>query len=233
MLSFGIIKTVCIQIFALSHPTGVFFVFAEILKNARGIWFLGDLAVNTILVLIALHFCSGKFQHDCKYFLMMLPLTLIPVITYKSPHMYLFFVIGFWTASYLTKDFLVKIASYWKIVAGIFVVAYFSFSYMPWPPEDFQYNFHEQSFIRLAVNDGLKFILGLSGSFLSLALIHKYLPFLQSTWIFRRAAQEGRFTLDIYLLQVIIIEILGSHLYKIWLYYGHIDIFYIGGVSAV
>ena len=95
------------------------------------------------------------------------------------------------------------------------------------------HNFHEQSFIRLTVNDGLKFILGLSGSFLSLALIHKYLPSLQSIWIFRRAAQEGRFTLDIYLLQVIIIEILGSHLYKIWLSYGYIDIFYIGGVSAV
>lgn len=64
---------------------------------------------------------------------------------------------------------------------GNFVVAYLLFSYMPWLPEDFRYDFHEQSLFQLAVNDGLKFVLGFAGSFISLALIHKYLPLLKGT----------------------------------------------------
>ena len=43
---------------------------------------------------------------------------------------------------------------------------------------------------------------------------------------------EGRFTLDIYLLQIVIVEIIGSHLYKIWLNHGGIDVFYLGGYRS-
>lgn len=229
MLSFGVIKTACIQFFASDYPTSMFALLKMIFGNAKGIWFLGDLAVNTILVLIAWHFCTRKFWHDWKYFLLVLPLSLIPVITYQNPQMYIFFVTGFWIAAYVKKGILIKVASHWKTVTSIFVIAYLLFSYMPWPPEDFWYNFHEQPFIRLAVNDSLKLVLGFSGSFVSLALIHKYLPSIQGTWIFRRATVEGRFTLDIYLLQIIVVEIIGNNLYKIWLLNNGIDIFYLGG----
>ena len=229
MLSFGVIKTLCIQFFASNHPTSVIALLKMVVGNAKGVWFLGDLAVNTILVLIAWHFCVREFRHDWKYFLMVLPLSLIPVITYQNPQMYVFFVAGFWIAAYVEKDVLVKAASYWKAIAGIFLVAYLLFSYMPWPPEDFRYNFHEQSLFQLAVNDGLKFVLGFAGSFVSLALIHKYMTLLNGTWLYHRATVEGRFTLDIYLLQIVVVEIIGGHLHKLWLSRDGIDIFYLGG----
>lgn len=59
MLSFGILKSI------ISQDMGVI----SYLRNVHNIWFLGDLAINTILVLIVTKFSDGSFIHDIKLFL--------------------------------------------------------------------------------------------------------------------------------------------------------------------
>lgn len=52
----------------------------------------------------------------------------------------------------------------------------------------------------------LKFILGFLGSYLTLIGIYFLLPYIQRLSVFREASQAGRYTLDIYLIQILLVE---------------------------
>lgn len=96
----------------------------------------------------------------------------------------------------------------------LFVASYIAFSNMPWPPEDFWYDYHHQSILQLVVNDGLKMILGVTGSCLALIFLYKLLPYMKEISLYHLAAREGQYTLDIYLIQIIVIEKLLGPFYK-------------------
>ena len=181
---------------------------------ARGVWFLWDVAVNTVIVLIVLFFCKGTFRHDWKYFIVFLPLSMVPHLSSQSPHMYLFFVFGFWIAAYSWQDKM-HFLTYWKQGLAIFVLTYLAFSYMPWPPMDFWYKLKDFSLVQLVINDGLKMILGISGSFLALVGVNRLDILIKKSKFYDWMTNQGRFTLDIYLLQIIIIEKLFGPWYQL------------------
>lgn len=128
--------------------------------------------------------------------------------------MYFFFAAGYCLAAYVKSDFRHYI-KYWKWGLVLFLASYIAFSNMPWPPEDFWYDYHHQSILRLVVNDGLKMVLGIIGSYLALVLMYKLLPYIKRAPLYRLAAREGQYTLDIYLIQIIIIEKLLGPFYKL------------------
>lgn len=115
--------------------------------------------------------------------------------------------------AYVKSDFRSYI-KYWKWGLALFVASYIAFSNMPWPPEDFWYDYHHQSVLQLVVNDGLKMILGVTGSCLALIFLYKLLPYMKETSLYHLAAREGQYTLDIYLIQIIVIEKLLGPFYK-------------------
>ncbi len=223
MITFGLLK-VLVGMAQGKQISGAMLFMKEWFYASKGIWFLGDLGVNTVIVVLVLLFCKGTLKHDWKYFLIALPLTVVPYITYKSPHMYLYFVLGYWAGAYLhesAKHFL----PLWKYALPIYILAYAAFCNMPWPPEDIWYDYHHQTILQLAVNDGLKVILGITGSFLVLVLLYHILPHIQEKWLYRRAIVEGRFTLDIYLLQILLVEMIFGNFHKTWVAAGGIDLF--------
>ena len=147
MVSFGLFKTI------LDMELGVnefsIFSFSKLwLGNARGIWFLGDLVLNTLVVLILSFFCTKNFSHDWKIFLWGIPLTMIPIITYSMPWMYFYFVVGFSIASYYKKSISV-LSKYKIIILFIFSMCYITFSNMPWVPLDFSLNLNKYSFTHI------------------------------------------------------------------------------------
>ena len=60
----------------------------------------------------------------------------------------------------------------------------------------------------------LKILLGFSGSYIFLAGIYKMLPTIKGAWLYRRAVEQGRYTLDIYLLNIIVLEMIMGGWYQ-------------------
>ena len=127
--------------------------------------------------------------------------------------MYFFFAAGYCLAAYMKSDFRHYI-KYWKWGLVLFLASYIAFSNMPWPPEDFWYDYHHQSILYLVVNNGLKMILGVAGSCLALIFLYKMLPYMKETSLYHLSEREGQYTLNIYLIQVIVIEKLLGPFYK-------------------
>ncbi len=223
MISFGLFKVLIDFAMGKTFASPLLFLKGWF-GAAKGIWFLGDLAVNTMIVLLVLPFCKGCFKRDWKYFLLVLPLTLIPHVTYQAPHMYLYFVFGYWIAAYMDRSVKRFLPLFPYAFVG-FIVAYVVFCNLPWPPEDVWFDYHHQSVLRLVVNDSLKIFLGVAGSFLALVLGYYLQPYIKGRWLYRRATCEGRFTLDIYLLQIIIVEKLAGPWHKNWVACGGMDLF--------
>ena len=223
MITFGFFKILLDIAMGKTITSGID-IFKMWISAAKGIWFLGDLAVNTVVVLLVIQFCSGKIQHDLKYFLAGMLLTMIPLITYQRPHMYLYFVIGYWIAAYLPKN-PKQFLFIWKYILFAFIVAYLAFSNMPWPPEEVWFDYHNQSIMRLLINNSLKIFLGITGSYLALAFVYYMMPHIKDSWLLRRATVEGRFTLDIYLIQIILIEKLAGPMHRAWVKAGGVDLF--------
>ena len=213
MISFGLIKIACDVFWSTPIPHTTLPFLRYWYYSTMGIWFLGDVAVNTVIVLLALYFCKGHFKHDWKYFALFAPLSIVPYVSYRNPHMYFFFAAGYCLPAYVKSDFRYFI-KYWKWGLVLFVASYIAFSNMPWPPEDFWYDYHHQSILQLVVNDSLKISLGVTGSYLALIFLYKLLPYMKETPLYHLAAKEGQYTLDIYLIQIIVIEKLLGPFYK-------------------
>ena len=94
------------------------------------------------------------------------------------------------------------------------VTCFVIFNILPYEPSSFTYNFRNQTIANVLSIDFFKTLLAYTGSFLMLFLIYKIRPCLNGTWLVKRAVDHGRYTLDIYLLQIIILEMIGGHLYK-------------------
>lgn len=60
----------------------------------------------------------------------------------------------------------------------------------------------------------LRLILGFLGSYLTLIAVYFILPYVRNLWIFREACQAGRYTLDIYLIQILLVEMIWGPWYR-------------------
>ena len=76
----------------------------------------------------------------------------------------------------------------------------------------FTFNIKEP--IRMIVIDTLKIIMGVTGCYLVLLIIYKIMPLFSDSKLEYRAIEQGRFTLDIYLLNIIILEMISGPLYR-------------------
>lgn len=183
-------------------------------KSVHGIWFLGDLAINTVIVSLVILFCKGSIKHDCKYFLLGIPIAVIPIVGYSvlGLFMYLFFVIGFLFKFYYKGEYY-SLLEHWRKVLFIYIVCLGLYNNMPYEPSSFILSFKKYTLENIIVVDFLKTVLALSGSYLMLFSVYKILPFLRGTWLELRAIEQGKHTLDIYLIQIIILETIGGYLY--------------------
>ena len=77
------------------------------------------------------------------------------------------------------------------------------------------YKLKDFSLVQLVINDGLKMILGISGSFLALVGVNRLDILIKKSKFYDWMTNQGRFTLDIYLLQIIIIEKLFGPWYQL------------------
>ena len=192
MISFGVLKSI------VNYEFGII----SYLCNVHDIWFLGDLLINTLLTLFVLKYCNDNFCHDIKYFIGAMPLTLIPLIGYgaKGWFMYLFFVGGYCFAAYYKGGFVFFI-KYWKLVFVTFILAFIVFDLMPYEPSNVILSRHEP--FRSIVVSGLKLVMGVTGCYLILLIIYKMMPYFKNTSLECCAIERGRYTLDIYLLNII------------------------------
>lgn len=204
MLSFGVLKVI------VSRDVDFFFH----LKMAHDVWFLGDLAINTLLVIFILKWCNNKILHDIKLFMLIFPLSCIPKLGYgyQGGFMYLFFIGGYCLATYYKKDFQ-SYCKYWKYFLLTFVLAFCLFDYMPYEPSGIIVSIRKDP-VRMIIVDTLKIVMGVTGCYLVLFFIHKIMPLFNNSKLEYRAIEQGRFTLDIYLLNIIILEMISGPIYR-------------------
>ena len=203
MISFGLLK--CLTDIAW----GLDITPITIVKEVIGIWFLGMVLINTLIVLGMAIFCNGTFKHDCKYFMIGIIFTVISKLEYGSFNgffMYVFFVSGYCIATYLNVSQIQKARFFWKIALINFIFAYFIYNNLPWPLGHIEFNLHSLPLAHIVTVASLKFILGFLGSYLTLIGIYFLLPYIQRLSVFREASQAGRYTLDIYLIQILLVE---------------------------
>ena len=227
MLSFGVIAYF-VQVFMEKKVESPL----TILQQAHNIWFLGDLVIYTFVVLVVSFLCNQKFSHDWKYLLAGAVLTCIPQVGYgfRGPFFYLYYIAGYCIAMYLTNSKIVSLSKYGKEGVIVFLLTYALYSNLPWPFEHFQANWHSFSFIRIFTVISLKIILGFIGSYIALYLIYQMCMKLQSTWLFRKASRMGAYTLDIYLIQMILVERILGPVYRQWMDISGIDYLHMYGL---
>ena len=226
MLSFGFISYVVQLFWGMSESP------LSILQHAHSIWFLGDLVIYTFVVLAVSLLCNQKFAHDWKYLLAGVFLTCIPQVGYgfRGPFFYLYYIAGYCIAMYLTTSKIISLSKYGKAGIIVFLLSYVLYSNLPWPFEHFQANWHSFSFIRIFTVISLKIILGFIGSYIALYLLYQMCTKLQSTCFFRKASRMGAYTLDIYLIQMILVERILGPVYRQWMDISGIDYLHMYGL---
>ncbi|MBP3818117.1 MAG: hypothetical protein J6H31_07395 [Butyrivibrio sp.] len=204
MLSFGAIKMVIFNKYDI-----IFY-----LQMVHDIWFLGSLVINTIVVLAVFHWCNGDFGHDIKFFIMVAPFASIPKIEYggQGLFMYLFFIIGFIFYNYFQSKLLYLLKMRWLIFLSIFIITFIVFDNLPFEPSGII--FFKDELLRSLIVFALKIILGITGTYLIFLSLYKIFPYLKNNFIVKLSVKRGRYTLDIYLLQIIILEIIGGRIYR-------------------
>lgn len=209
MLSFGVIKFL-IDVYLKNNDMGIVLY----LKDVKDIWFLGDLAVNTIIVYFLMNVLSGSLRKDWKWLVIGMFFSMIPYAG-QGIFMYIFFILGFYISKYIDRikiyffDFryvLGAICMYliiYKIYVSLKVYA-FSINFLKHP--DFKILF---------INDLLKILLGIIGIYIIMFIIRKIKNNRYLSIFMNKAKEYGKYTLELYLLNIIILEyILGHIIYK-------------------
>ena len=210
MLAFGFLKFI-VTIGWGGHPGWL-----SILRGAVDIWFLGVVLINTLIVLGMTFFCNGIFKHDWKYFITGIIFTVISKMEYgfNGPFMYVYFVAGFCIAIYLKRIQIIRSVHYWKAALLGFLVIYWIYNNLPWPLGSIDSGWRGFTPMHVITIALLRFILGFLGSYLTLIVVHFILPHICNLWIFREACQAGRYTLDIYLIQILLVEMIWGPWYR-------------------
>lgn len=203
MLSFGLLITI------LRNDIGI----VQYFQTVHDVWFLGDLIINTIAVALIFRLCNGKLSHDVRYFILGMPFTAVPKIEYggQGLYMYIFFVLGFLLFTYYKYDLSLYI-NRWKLPLFIFALVFFIWDISPLEPSGII--FIKEELFRSCVVFLFKVILGVTGVYLVLVFLYKIFPFVKKHYVVNLFIKRGRYTLDIYLLQIIIVEIYGGKLYR-------------------
>ena len=157
------------------------------MRNVYDIWFLGALAVNSVILLITLTQCNHEFKHDIKYLLYGIPFASIIYGSNSGLFMYLFFLAGYCINTYYKVEKNILSYRYISTSIVVYLVCFYLFENMPYEPSLFTFNYPKHTFMGVLVIDVLKILLGFSGSYIFLAGIYKMLPTIKGAWLYRRA----------------------------------------------
>lgn len=211
MLSFGLLKMLVVVLMDSSNVMNHNWLYLY-MRNVYEIWFLGALAVNSVILLITLTRCNYEFKHDIKYLLCGIPFSAIIYGSNSGLFMYLFFLAGYCFSIYCKKYILTY--KFIFISIAVYLVCFYLFENMPYEPSLFTFNYSKHTFIGVFVIDILKILLGFSGAYIFFVGIYKILPAINGSWLYRRAVEQGRYTLDIYLLNIIVLEMIMGGEYQ-------------------
>lgn len=213
MLSFGMLKMLIVVLTDSSDVMNHNWLYLY-MRNVYDIWFLGALAVNSVILLITLTRCNHEFKHDIKYLLYGIPFASIIYGSNSGLFMYLFFLAGYCINTYYKVEKSILAYRYISTSIVVYLVCFYLFENMPYEPSLFTFNYPKHTFMGVLVIDVLKILLGFSGSYIFLAGIYKMLPTIKGAWLYRRAVEQGRYTLDIYLLNIIVLEMIMGGWYQ-------------------
>lgn len=203
----------------------------QFFRQAHRIWFLGDLVINTVLLVSVAKICSGEFKKDVKLFILLMPLSAIPYIGYGELglFMYPFFVIGFCINHY---DFCYKKTIELQYVVLLYILSFVIFNMVSFLPQNFTLDFSKYTMVQVFVIDSLKYIMGLTGGYVSLSLCHVYYKKANHNKLFDHIVSSGQHTLEIYLFNIIILEMLGGKYYHYLIDFLGVNILYNYGIIA-
>lgn len=207
MMSFGVLKIII---------SGTYDVMSY-LKATHGIWFLGDLAINSFIVVVLLTVLkSDIYGVKWMYLAGGVIFAMLPKIGYggNGLWMYIFFLIGMFL--FVNKELRRFIFMRKCIVVSVIVycILWVGLDIVPYEPKVFSINFLRSSVKQLIVVDILKLSLGLFGSHIFIGSMYKLYELLKGTIIERRAIKYGQYTLDIYLLNIVILEMMWGPFYR-------------------
>lgn len=209
MISFGLVKFL-ISICLRNNDISIILY----LKDVKEIWFLGDLAVNTIIVYFFINKLSGNLRKDCKWLIIGMLFSILPY-TGQGVYMYIFFIFGFYIKQYIyilkkfffCYKYLICVIFIYLIVYKIYIslgIYAFSINYLKYP-----------DLIILFINDILKVILGILGIYILIFIIWQISKIKRLKFFINKTKEYGKYTLELYLLNIIILEmILGGIIYK-------------------
>ena len=210
MVSFGFIRFL-IDVYIGDKTISVF----SYLKDVSEIWFLGDLIINSIVVYFLINKLSNNLKRDWKWLFIGM-LFSIPLYRAQGIYMYIFFIFGFYIKQYLhiLKQYFVRF--YYLIYAiFLFLIIYnvyeslgiyaFSINYLKHP-----------NLIMLFINNILKIILGIIGIYIVVFLIWNFSNIKKFNFFINKINEYGRYTLELYLLNIVILEMFLGVVYK-WL----------------
>lgn len=191
MISFGLIKFF-IDICLKNKDISIILY----LKDVKEIWFLGDLAVNTVIIYFLISKLSGNLRKDWKWLIIGMLFSILPY-TGQGVYMYIFFVLGFYVKQYINIIQIYFFNFRYVIYAIIMYLTMYKV-YVFLGIYAFHINiFKYDEFLSLFITDILKILLGIFSS-----LINKL-------------KEYGKYTLELYLLNIIILEyVLGGIVYS-------------------
>lgn len=208
MFSFGIVKFL-IDICLRNRDISIILY----LKDVKEIWFLGDLAVNTIIVYFLLNRLSSNLRKDWKWLVIGMFFSVVPYAG-QGIFMYIFFILGFYIKQYIyiVKNFF----CYKYLICVIFIYIIIYNVYTSLGVYAFSINYLKHSdLIILFINDILKILLGIVGIYILMFTIWKIKNIKCLSIFISRAKEYGQYTLELYLLNIVILEmILGGIVYK-------------------
>lgn len=208
MFSFGIVKFL-IDICLRNRDISIILY----LKDVKEIWFLGDLAVNTIIVYFLLNRLSSNLRKDWKWLVIGMFFSVVPYAG-QGIFMYIFFILGFYIKQYIyiVKNFFCY--KYLICVIFIYIIIYNVYTSLGVYAFSINYLKHPDLII-LFINDILKILLGIVGIYILMFTIWKIKNTKCLSIFISRAKEYGQYTLELYLLNIVILEmILGGIVYS-------------------
>lgn len=211
MLTFGTLKLLVSIFFIGNTYNNIFNLIIAYIKCVYNIWFLGALAINTIIIIVTSLFCSGDFKYDIKYFLFSIPCSIIVYGGNGGIFMYLFFFTGYCMHKYGINKINSNII---YIAVPVYALCFYLFENMPCEPNLFTINYHKFSLMEILNIDILKIFLGFSGSYIFMRVIYKMMSYGGGGWLYNMALKRGRYTLEIYLIQIVFLEMIMGSIYQ-------------------
>ena len=216
MLTFGFVKMI------LSGNYNI----VNYLLQTKAIWFLGVLAINTIAVLCILKAkCNSNTKFHKFYLYGLFAMTILfqaILYTGNGVFMFVFFCMGFFASKNCCD---IKPNNKLLFISVItYVVCYVGYNNLPGGLGSFSLNFVRYSLPNLIMLDFVKTLLGLSGSYIFLCITRNINW--GGTGVYKYFLLRGKYTLDIYLLNIIILEIILGRIYRNIVNIYNVNIFY-------